>query len=92
MKILAIGNSFSQDATHYLHQIAAADQVDLDVVNLYIGGCSLERHWMNIQNEAEEYLYEENGESAGMHVSIQAALERMGLSTAFSAGVSSVPV
>ena len=23
--ILAIGNSFSQDATHYLHQIAAAD-------------------------------------------------------------------
>ena len=76
MKILAIGNSFSQDATHYLHQIAAADQVDLDVVNLYIGGCSLERHWMNIQNEAEEYLYEENGESAGMHVSIQAALER----------------
>ena len=63
IKILAIGNSFSQDATHYLHQIAAADHVDLKVVNLYIGGCSLERHWNNILTEAEDYLYEENGES-----------------------------
>ena len=54
IKILAIGNSFSQDATHYLHQIAAADQVDMKVVNLYIGGCSLERHWNNIQNKASE--------------------------------------
>ena len=66
-KLLAIGNSFSQDATHYLHQIAAADQMDLKVGNLYIGGCSLERHWENIQNEAEEYLYEENGTSTEKH-------------------------
>ena len=41
MKVLAIGNSFSQDATRYLHQIAKANQFDLKVVNLYIGGCSL---------------------------------------------------
>ena len=54
IKILAIGNSFSQDATHYLQQIAAADTVDMKVVNLYIGGCSLERHWNNIQSEAEK--------------------------------------
>ena len=63
IKILAIGNSFSEDATHYLHQIAAADQVDMKVGNLYIGGCSLERHWNNIQTNAAEYLYEENGAS-----------------------------
>ena len=74
-KLLAIGNSFSQDATHYLHQIAAADQMDLKVGNLYIGGCSLERHWENIQNEAEEYLYEENGTSTETYVSIQKALD-----------------
>lgn len=74
IKILAIGNSFSQDATHYLHQIAAADHVDLKVVNLYIGGCSLERHWNNILTEAEDYLYEENGESTGKNISIQKAL------------------
>ena len=74
IKILAIGNSFSQDATHYLHQIAAADQVDMKVVNLYIGGCSLERHWNNIQNKAVEYLLEVNGYSAEKQVSIQEAL------------------
>ena len=45
VRILAIGNSFSQDATHYLHQIAASDNVEMKVVNLYIGGCSLEQHW-----------------------------------------------
>ena len=71
IKILAIGNSFSQDATYYLHQIAAADDVDIKVVNLYIGGCSLERHWNNIQNEAEEYLLEENGCSCFRSLSIR---------------------
>ena len=74
INILAIGNSFSQDATHYLHQIAAADHVDVKVGNLYIGGCSLERHWHNIQTEAANYLYEENGTSTEQYVSIQKAL------------------
>lgn len=74
IKVLAIGNSFSQDATHYLHQIAAADQIEMKVVNLYIGGCSLERHWNNILSEAEEYLCEENGSSTGKNISIPKAL------------------
>lgn len=74
IKILAIGNSFSQDATHYLHQIGEADNIELKVVNLYIGGCSLERHWNNIQSEAAEYLYEENGYSGEKYISIQNAL------------------
>lgn len=76
IKILAVGNSFSQDATHYLHQIAAADNVDMKVGNLYIGGCSLERHWNNIQNNAREYLYEENGYSTEEYLSVQEALNR----------------
>ena len=48
MKILAVGNSFSRNATTYLHQTAAAQGISLTAVNLYIGGCSLEthrRHW-----------------------------------------------
>lgn len=73
-KLLAIGNSFSQDATHYLHQLAAADGLTLHVANLYIGGCSLQRHWENIQANAPDYLYEENGESTGRYVSIEEAL------------------
>ena len=74
IKLLAIGNSFSEDATHYLHQIAKADGVDMKVVNLYIGGCSLKQHWENIQSGAKTYLLQENGYSAERCVSIQDAL------------------
>ena len=74
MKILAIGNSFSQDATRYLHQIAEADNTDLKIVNLYIGGCSLERHYYNIFNDIKDYSFEFNGECTGINVSIREAL------------------
>lgn len=72
--VLAIGNSFSQDATHFLHQIAASDDVEMKVVNLYIGGCSLEQHWYNIGTDAAEYLYELNGQSQERHVSVSEVL------------------
>ena len=52
MKILAIGNSFSQDATRYLQDIAASAGENLFVRNLYIGGCSLEMHAKNITENA----------------------------------------
>ncbi len=52
MKILAIGNSFSQDATRYLQDIAASAGEELFVRNLYIGGCSLEMHSKNIAENA----------------------------------------
>ena len=48
MNILAIGNSFSQDATRYLQKIARADGEKISVINLVIGGCSLERHYLNM--------------------------------------------
>ena len=35
--ILAIGNSFSEDATRYLHQMAEAVGIETKVVNLFIG-------------------------------------------------------
>ena len=73
--VLAIGNSFSQDATHFLHQMAASDNVAMKVVNLYIGGCSLERHWCNITRDEAEYLYELNGRSQERQVSVREALE-----------------
>ncbi|MDF2537303.1 MAG: hypothetical protein K0S76_324 [Herbinix sp.] len=74
VKILAIGNSFSEDATHYLHQIAKADSIDTKVVNLYIGGCSVERHWHNIEQDAKQYLYLRDGFSTENYVSIKEAL------------------
>lgn len=74
MKLLAIGNSFSQDATAYLYSIAEAAGKDIKVVNLYIGGCSLETHWKNIMNDAALYDYELNGLNTGRKISIKEAL------------------
>lgn len=73
IKVLAIGNSFSQDATAYLYDIANAANIDLKVVNLYIGGCSLETHWNNVEADAALYDYELNGKSTGQKISIKEA-------------------
>jgi hypothetical protein len=74
MNILAIGNSFSQDALRYLHQIAKADGIHMKAVNLYIGGCSLERHDRNMKEDAQAYVYQLNGQEDGSLVSIREAL------------------
>lgn len=74
MKVLSIGNSFSQDAQRYLHQIAKHDGVDLKAVNLYIGGCSLKRHYLNMIDDNAVYDFEFNGEKTGIQVSIRQAL------------------
>ena len=55
VKVLAIGNSFSDDATFYLRPMAQADGVDLRVASLMIGGCSLERHYNNTFNGTTDY-------------------------------------
>lgn len=75
MKILAIGNSFSRDATAYLHQLLDSCGVESTVVNLYIGGCPLERHWRNIESGRAEYEYQRNGQIMERRVSIQQILE-----------------
>ena len=58
MKILFIGNSFSQNATKYIRQISDGT---LFVRNLYIGGCSLETHARNIANNTPAYQYQVDG-------------------------------
>jgi hypothetical protein len=75
VKILAIGNSFSQDAMAYLHKIAACGGIETKAVNLYIGGCSLQTHWENIEKNLSAYSYELNGASSGRMVSIDEALK-----------------
>ena len=58
IRILAIGNSFSEDAVeNYLYDIAKADGVVLIIGNMYIGGCSLERHWTNASTDSAAYSY-----------------------------------
>lgn len=74
MNLLAIGNSFSEDATRYLHGVALADGEDLNVVNLYIGGCSLEQHYQNMLSDEHAYELQYNGQKNGFFVSIRDAL------------------
>jgi len=78
MKILAIGNSFSQDATRYLQQIAKSGGFQAEVVNLCIGGCGLQRHWKNFKEDKKFYAYELNGNETGKFVSIKDALNEGG--------------
>lgn len=61
MKILSIGNSFSEDAQAYLHALAVQRGIDLTTVNLAIGGCSLQTHWENVEQNNANYLYGVNG-------------------------------
>ena len=75
MKVLSIGNSFSQDAHRYLHSIAKNNGVDLQTVNLYIGGCSLRTHYLNVLGDKQAYDLEFNGASTGVKVSIRQVLE-----------------
>ena len=73
--VLSIGNSFSQDAHRYLHDFAKNEGVDIETVNLFIGGCSLERHYRNMIGNKREYTLEINGHRAdGFLCSIDEAL------------------
>lgn len=58
MKILSIGNSFSDDAHTFLYDLLASANIeDIVVANLYIGGCSLETHALNAKNDSKSYIY-----------------------------------
>ena len=74
MNILSIGNSFSQDAQRYLHQIAMADGVNIQPFNLYIGGCPLSKHYRNMLSEERVYTLDMNGTSTDFHVCLKEAL------------------
>ena len=58
IKVLAIGNSFSQDAIEqYLYELAHAQGDSLVIGNAYIGGCSIDRHFTNLKKDSALYAY-----------------------------------
>lgn len=71
MKILSVGNSFSEDAQRYLHRLAVANNKDLMCVNLYIGGCPLEEHYINLTDDEKNYDFQVNGVNTHLKVSIK---------------------
>ena len=74
LKILSIGNSFSEDAQRYLHGIAESFGKEIHNVNLFIGGCSLERHYNNMLEDAADYRLIRHGIDTSELVSIKQAL------------------
>jgi len=58
VKILAIGNSFSEDAVEYhLSRLAKADSLEVIIGSLVVGGSTLEQHWKNVLNADSSYRY-----------------------------------
>ncbi len=58
IRVLAIGNSFSEDAVeHYLYELGKEQNITFIIGNMYIGGCSLERHWNNTLTNKADYEY-----------------------------------
>lgn len=79
LRVLAIGNSFSQDAVEqYLHELATAAGKPMVIGNMYIGGAPLSLHWMNAQGNTAAYSYRKIDASGAKvtreHVSILTAL------------------
>lgn len=63
--ILLIGNSFSLNATEYIHNICASMGIDINVGILYRSGESLEAHYNNSQTNESIYTYYERVSNGG---------------------------
>ena len=58
LKVLAIGNSFSNNTMENLYDIAVAEGItDVTLGRLYIGSCSLQMHGANALADAPAYTY-----------------------------------
>lgn len=77
MRILSIGNSFSNDAHRYLHSLAKYNGKNLTTVSLAIGGCTLRTHYLNMINDTATYSFVFNGESTEMKVSLREGLSAL---------------
>ena len=54
VKVLIIGNSFSVSVMNHLPKASQAmPGCELSVVSMYIGGCSLQRHWENVEKAGD---------------------------------------
>ena len=58
IKVLAVGNSFSENAIEQnLYQLAEANGDTLIIGNMFIPGCTINRHWECAQSEEAAYQY-----------------------------------
>ena len=75
LRILAVGNSFSDDGTEYLPALLEAAGIhNVIVARLYIGGCSLERHCREYSEGKADYIYYKSTRNAWTTVSKNATI------------------
>lgn len=55
LRILMIGNSFSDDTSEYAPQILKNLGYEFEVGNMYIGGCSISAHYSNLLANSAKY-------------------------------------
>jgi hypothetical protein len=79
IKILSIGNSFSEDTMEYVAVIAKNLGVEkIKLGNLYFGGCSITQHYRHATENLPVYIYHQNdgfGWQSTNGVSIDTALK-----------------
>lgn len=65
LSVLFIGNSFSDDTIDLSYKIAESAGIkNIEIADLYIGGCTIDRHVQNLQNNSADYIFrhfDENG-------------------------------
>lgn len=75
LRILGVGNSFTDDGMMYLPNLLAAEGIHNVVLGrLYIGGCSLERHVKEFQAGERNYVYYKSEKNKWVTVSKNASL------------------
>lgn len=75
LKILFVGNSFAMDTNEYVPNIALdLGFKSVHIGTLFIGGCSINRHYANAQANADAYeFYENTGD--GWHMTPEVSIE-----------------
>lgn len=79
IRVLAIGNSYSDDAMWYLYDLlkqAGYEYVKLG--NLYIGSCTLQTHAQNIATGAKAYTYRVNQDGRWIDNNSYSSVEAIG--------------
>ena len=71
IRLLSIGNSFSDDMQQYMYDIFKENGYETVIANLCVGGCTLKRHYDNILSDNHEYcfkVYDKDGYHADYSV------------------------
>jgi len=80
LKLLAVGNSFSQDAMEHLYIICKDAGIEEIVLgHLYIGGCSLERHLTEMTDQTTAYTFYLSNDATSSMVSKGSQTAKYGL-------------